>query len=1020
MKNILFEGFYNTVEMGLAARADWKIGKISLAADMSQDKIPDVHVRLRLDSVQIDKFYENKDWVNPHLTMALNAHIKGLDIDNMEGSIDMDSIDFHDDNFIFRPGKFTMEAGKKPDGSKFVTLASSLLTANLTGRYSFTSLPDEFAGLMNRYLPAVFRETKEVHEEQNDFTFNITANNTEELGRIFALPVDILRPATVSGQVNTITGFVSVKGDIPSVRYGDWDIKDTEIGIANRDSSFNVTAASAVLMDKGSYKLSLNIDGERDMMHPLLSVKGDSTDININGTVGASVQFGRNAQNELISSLKVTPSDIMVDKLALNLLPAEITNTGTRTEIHNLGLGVNKKKYLDIEGVVSEQKTDTLRVNFDHAEIGDLLESFDVKNIRGNVHGNVLLTNLLDRPELYTKEFQVSDIVVFGDTLGTVNIVSRWSDEYGGIQMQAAMVKAGLTLAEIDGTVYTRQDSLDLQLRTEKMPLHWIEPFASEFLNKLDGTLSSGLTIEGSTKAPQMKGFLGFNNMQIGIDYTNVTYTISDTIKISPGRIGFDNLTVKDGQGNTANVSATLTHKNFNDMKYSLTMQMNKLMVLNTESRTDSLFYGRVFASGNVKIEGDNNGAKMNMQLRNDKNSNLNILLPQHSEATDYKSVVYINVPEEKLKDTPKNTATVGQSLPITLNVKLDVTPDLAIGVVIDSSTGDAMQARGNGTVNFFYNMMNDNMTTYGDYTITDGTVKLNLQNIKKLNFAIQNGSKLDFIGDPRKTKFNITAYKRVRAALETLDASFAMDNSSSSKVDVDCILGISGNMDNMNLTYNISLPGSNDDTQQKVNSYISTDEQKIKQFASLVAMGTFYPSSGSSGANFGNGLWTSVAGTAISSIMTSLVGNMLGDKWQIGASVESNDGTLSDMDMQVNVSRKFMDDRLTLKTNLGYRTDQSNVDNSFIGNFDMEYRLNPMWTLTVYSHTNDKYYRQAPTTQGIGVVYSKEAATLKRLFRSFRPRRRRTQEQIQGQEQNPVQQQTVEKQPAINDGKKE
>lgn len=143
----------------------------------------------------------------------------------------------------------------------------------------------------------------------------------------------------------------------------------------------------------------------------------------------------------------------------------------------------------------------------------------------------------------------------------------------------------------------------------------------------------------------------------------------------------------------------------------------------------------------------------------------------------------------------------------------------------------------------------------------------------------------------------------------------------------------------------------------------------------------------------------------------------MLGDKWQIGANIESNDGTFSDVNMSVNVSRKFLDDKLQVKTNVGYRNEATADDNTFIGDFDIEYQLNSMWTLRGYSHTNDRYYRQAPTTQGIGIVYSKEAATLKRLFQSFRPRRRnRTAQQQQDTPALPADstQTNVVKQPAI------
>lgn len=222
--------------------------------------------------------------------------------------------------------------------------------------------------------------------------------------------------------------------------------------------------------------------------------------------------------------------------------------------------------------------------------------------------------------------------------------------------------------------------------------------------------------------------------------------------------------------------------------------------------------------------------------------------------------------------------------------------------------------------------------------------------------------------------------------------------------------------MDQMNITYNISLPNANDDTQQRVNSLISTDEQKVRNFASLVATGSFYSSTASMGGNFASGLWTGIASSALSSGLSALIGNMLGDGWVIGANIDANDGSFSDVDMSVNVSRKFWDDRLTFSTNLGYRSNQSTTtDNSFIGDFDLEYRLNSMWTLRAYSHTNDQFYRQAPTTQGVGIVYSKEAATLKRLFQSFRRRRRNAQANQSGQGVNAIAQDSLRRQRRVN-----
>ena len=988
-RDIPFSAFYNASEMGVKTEADLPIGKVMANATMTQERVPDINLRLRVDDLLVDHFYKNENWINPRLTVALNGSIKGLDIDQMVGKINVDSLYLRDStNINFKPGKFALELGTDAK-EKFITLTSSLLSANVRGQYTFMSIADEFTNLMHNYLPNVFQTTKRVKEAENDFTFNITANNTEELGKIFTLPVDIIEPARIDGRINTIAKQIDIKGNIPYIRFGDYDIKNTAITVANVDSAFNIIANTGVLMGKGVYKVALKVNGAKNIISTTTNIVSDNTDIDINGKLEAVAVFTRNEDKELISVLNITPSDIMIQKLALNLLPAEIINKGTRTEIHNLGIRLNNKRYFGIDGAISNLKSDSLNVYFSHAEIGDLLEAFEIKNIRGCLHGNILLTNILDRPEMYTKGLEMADSVIFSDTLGTMKIDSQWSDYFGGVRLDAMLNKNNENLAELDGTIYTVQDSLDLQLRLQEMPLKWTQPFVSDMLNKVDGTISTNLIIGGSSKAPKIRGFLGFNDTQIGIDYTNVVYTISDTIRIAPGRIGFDNLTLKDSRGNGATVNATLTYKNrtFDNMKYSLNMQMNNLMVLNTMHRTDSLFYGRVYATGSVKINGTNDGINMDMQIKNDKNSVLNILLPQHSEASDYKSVVYINVPEEKIGNSLKNLVQREAPLPIKLNIKLNVTPDIDLRVVIDQSTGDEMEAKGSGTIDFYYDMQNENMFARGDYALTDGKVKLNLQNIKKLDFKIRDGSKLYFKGDPLKTEFDITAYRRVRANLATLDNSFGMDGSNA-KTNVDCILGIKGNMDKMDVTYNISLPEANDDVQRRVNTLISTEEQKIRNFASLVATGSFYVDMGGAGSSFGNSIWTNIASSALSSGLTALMGNVLGDKWQIGANIESNDGSVNDINMTVNASTKLLDDKLKISTNLGYQTDQT-TDNALIGDFDVEYQLNSMWTLRGYSHTNDKYYRTAPTTQGIGIVYTKEAATLKRLFQSFKPRRR-------------------------------
>lgn len=992
-RNIPFSAFYNNLKMGLNIDADLPLGRIVANAEMTQTRIPDIHLDMKVDSLDIDRFYKNPAWKRPHLSFALNGDIKGTDIDEMMGKITIDDFVFRDSSFNYQPGLFALELGRnETDTSKFIHLSSSILTASIEGNYLFATLPDELTNLLHNYIPNVFQQTKKIKHNENDFRFELATKNLSELRQIFALPVDFIQPVNINGYINTKERRVDIEGSIPHLRYDDMNIRNTKLSIANQDSAFNIIASTSVEIEGGKYSLSVKMNGANNSIHAYVYADSDSAAMKIKGQLETMIQFTRmeNKKDELITFLQIIPSSIQVDNINVDVLPSKILYRDSKTEIHNFGLAVNKKPYFGAEGTISSDKNDSLRIYFDHAQIADLLTPFNIENIKASVNGNILLTNLLQTPEIYTKDLAISDIIIFGDTLGTMSLESQWNNTIGGIQLDASLRNKDLLPASVSGIVYTTRDSLDLKVDMDRMPINWAQPFVSDMLNRLSGNLSSGLTINGKLSAPIVQGWVGLNNTSVGIDYTNVTYTISDTIQIQPNRIGFDNLRVTDSQNHTATVSANVTHNNFENLKYSLNMNLNNLLVLNTESRTDSLFYGKLYASGNVKIDGDDNNINIVARVNNGKNSNIRILVPQTSEATTYRSVVYINTPEQKTDSTSIGLPLLikkDEPLPLKLDVTLNVTSDLDIGVVINPSTGDYMQIKGNGNIKFAYNMVTEEMSTIGQYTATGGSVKINLQHIKELEFAIREGSQLDLVGDPMKTRFNITAARRVRADLKTLDSYFASDEGASSRVPVDCILKISGDLNKMNIQYDIELPDATDDIKQKVAASIATDEQKVRQFAYLVAFGSFYSSAGSN-TNVGDGLWTGLASSTISGGLNAIFSNILGDEWEVGTNIESNDGTLNDMDMTVNVSRKFLNDRLRFNTNLGYRNNNSS-DNSFVGDFDVEYILNNMWTVKFYNKTNNRYYSQAETTQGIGIVYTREARSLKRLFRFWGGNRR-------------------------------
>lgn len=976
--NIRFKAQYDPSVIKAWLNADLPIGSLLAEGSMTQGRNSKIKFDVDARNLMVDYFYKNPAWQNPKLNLHLAGDLIGTDINTMQGHAVVDTLMLWGDNLHFDPGKFELESGINKDTVRYISLTSSVVDANISGKYNFTTLPVELTNIMYAYLPSFFSENKRLKNYQNNFNVDITVKNSEDLGKIFALPVDIITPLSVKGEINTIENVISFDGNIPFIRFGENEVKNTVININNNSSPALILKAKANLMQGNGYiNVNLDTDISSDTIGVDMHIVNNNSPYDVGGELKAEAHF-EYEENDLVSYLNLLPTQLNFGVLKFSTLPSKIVNKGDKTTISNFGMALNDKRYFGIDGTISASKEDSIQLYFDHAQIGDILTAFNVNNIKAEANGGVIVTNTLDQPELYTEGLNLADIIIFGDTLGTLSLQSEWNNVQQAINFDASL-KSNIATSNINGHVSTQQDSMNIDVNVDRLSIKWLQPFMADVLSRTAGSVSAKMTLDGKLASPIANGWLGFNDMYIGVDFTNVTYHISDTIKVFPDKIGFRNLRIEDNNKNAAVASALISHENFQNFKYLLNLDLNNFLILNTSNRTDSLFYGKLLASGNVKVKGDDSEIDVDMNIRNEKNSSINITVPDVSEASSYQSIVYINVPQE---DSLKNVIPSAPSkpLPIDLNMNLQINSGITLGVIINPETGDAMQVKGSGEIKFSYDMLKDNMNTYGEYILSDGSVRLRLQNLLTLEFKVQEGSKLDLIGDPMRTNFNITAYRRVRASLNTLDESF-----SSSKVYVDCVLGIKGNMQKMDLTYDIRLPDADDDTRSKIQSLINTDDEKTKNFAYLVATGSFYPRN--SNDNFSGNMWTSVASGALSKGFDALFGNILGDKWEVGTEISSSDGSFSDVDMMVNVSTRLFDDKLKLNTNLGYRTEQTSgtSDNTFVGDFDIEYELSKLWKLKVYNKTNDQFYKTAETTQGIGIVYTKEAKTIKELFRSFR-----------------------------------
>ena len=202
----------------------------------------------------------------------------------------------------------------------------------------------------------------------------------------------------------------------------------------------------------------------------------------------------------------------------------------------------------------------------------------------------------------------------------------------------------------------------------------------------------------------------------------------------------------------------------------------------------------------------------------------------------------------------------------------------------------------------------------------------------------------------------------------------------------------VTGDIRQPEIAFDLEFPTLTTDIYRKVRSVISTDDMMNRQIIYLLALNRFYTPEYMSSTTKGNEL-VSVASSTISSQLSNLLGQ-ISDNWNIAPAFRSDRGDFSDVEVDVALSSRLLNNRLLFNGNFGYRDNALN-SSQFIGDFDLEYLLDRegRWRLKAYNRYNDQnyYLRTAKTTQGVGVVLKRDFDSFFSFLNLFRGKKKTT-----------------------------
>ena len=589
-----------------------------------------------------------------------------------------------------------------------------------------------------------------------------------------------------------------------------------------------------------------------------------------------------------------------------------------------------------------------------------------------------------------TSRLKVSDFTYLEKNFGDILLDNSWDQEKKKLNTTLKLVKDSKAGFDMTGYYQPEQDSINYHASFNDYPLESLLPILNSFANKVEGTGNGKVTIAGKLSEPKFHGNVAVTNAKIGIDYTKVIYSLSDTVRFSGDSIIFRNILVFDSEKNKARFNGVITHNLFNHMTYNMFATTDNIMVLNTTTSDNNYFYGLAHGAGAIKIYGRVADIRLDISLKTKPGTQLNVPIENPESVNEYDFIRFVG--GDSLQQKNATAAMAQNSGGLELNLDIAATPDAKVQMLFKSTVGDAINGYGSGDLRFKYDR-EGNFLMYGDYKIDKGDYMFTLQNVLVRKFHIEQGGLISWNGDPYGAIVDLDAIYTLKAPINYLLINYNQ-NDNSRRIPVQCKINLSKKLLNPAIKFDINFPTADERTKDELQQFISTQDDINRQMVSLMVMGQFFTPEYLRGRQDFQTSAGNVVGSTTSDILSNQLSNWLSqisNDFDIGFNYRPGDQVNTNQ-MEFALSTQILNDRVTINGNIGNNSNlQSNATNPVVGEVEVFVKLNKSGKLQLkaYNRANDDLiYDTSLYKQGIGLSFREEFDTLGDLFNRYRSKK--------------------------------
>lgn len=577
-------------------------------------------------------------------------------------------------------------------------------------------------------------------------------------------------------------------------------------------------------------------------------------------------------------------------------------------------------------------------------------------------------------------EASIDELTYERQRIGDVSLGATWLPGEAGKQyVNTYLTHEGTEIMVADGALYptiSGKDSIVVNSTLEHFPLTIANVFVPDQVVTLSGDMDGDLHITGYTDTPLINGGLSLDSVSVYARQADARFTFDNRpIQVQNNRIVFDKFAIYTTSKNPFSIDGYVDFRDMSRPMANLKLFAENYTLLNAKRTKESMVYGKVFVDLDATVRGPLEALMMRGNVNLLGNTDVTYVLTDSpltvqdrlSDLVTFTS--FADTTSLNKEEVP--TLSLG-GLDMIMTVHID--PAVRLKADLSADRSSRVELEGGGDLSLQYTPQGD-LTLTGRYTLTGGMMKYALPVIPLKEFQIQNGSYVDWTGNPMDPLLNFRATERMRASVSQEDGTSRM-------VNFDISIVVKNRLDNLSLAFEIDAP--DDASVQNQLAGMGPDERS-KQAVAMLATGIFLAYSGSGGGMNLN------MGAALNSVLASQINALTGNMKNASLSFGVEDHDDSDAggkrtDYSFRYSQRLFNDRfqIVLGGKVSTGANATNDVESFIDNISLEYRLDQSGTRYIRLFHNKNYesvFEGEITETGVGLVLRKKMDRLSELF---------------------------------------